>query len=440
VHTDIWDIHLAPDGDTVWISGDGGVYQKHLSGGDSWTTRNAGLHTHHAHMVTLLQVDRDTRPKLVYPTQDNDGWFQPAAPLTAPPAQWQRTAALGDANYSAGDCGNPALALIWRRPGEALLTALGDFPPPGANFQENQKFILNNDETYDGPLAFQFIQTLAGETPAYPLLDAVMLVNLPLKDATGTPVPGPLGQPNPEGNPVLIRAKQFAAAPDTNVSKFASWEIALSKLPQETRGVWVSGGHATPTYYVYAGTQPGTLRIYKQDAAGNWQPLPITGLFDCYPFWLAFVNPYDPGQLFALTAAGVVESQDGGATFHDEVTLTALITGSGRFPLTGSYYDGSSKFIPVGLTGRTRSSLATLSHMAFDRDHPGDVIAASPFTGAFLRAGDGKWRTLTPFLPRPLTSVSGVAISDGVAYVSLEGRGLIAITNCRGAPIAAGGR
>src|SRR5689334_3766132 len=127
-------------------------------------------------------------------------------PGTDPAAGWKTLAGLGDANWTLGDAAVPGVALLVRHMGLAVLTGFG------ANLPARQPYeygvALNNDLTYGGPFAMQFIQTLQGES-ANPLLDAVMLARLPLQyhNASGNlvNVPGPLGQPNPGGRPVLIR-------------------------------------------------------------------------------------------------------------------------------------------------------------------------------------------------------------------------------------------
>lgn len=435
IHTDFWNFHIAPDGGMAWITCDGGINQKSLPSGQ-WVTRDDGLHTHHAHTLTVLLTNNVSRSKLVYPTADNDAWFRDTTALVLPPASWQHESVLGDVNWSAGDAGNPALALVVRRPadGQGVMTAFGDPPPNGANVHEGQKITLNNDETFDGPLFLQFIQTLQSESSTFPLLDAVMLANLPLKDSSGNPVPGTLGQPNPGGNPVLIRTRAFAQSPDANASKFQTWHIETNNLPQGTRGFWVSGGHENPTYYLYA-AQAGGLVLYKQIASdGSWKPLDVSGLLDGGTYGPAFINPYNPNHLFVLTNAGIKVSTDGGNSFPDEVILTALVTNSGKFPLVGNF-SPDPKFIAVGNRGHS-NSMGTLSHMAFSRNNPNEVVAASAFTGVFYTNGDGSWRTLSPYLPHPLSPVASVAIDSDAVYAAMEGRSVVGIVGYCNAPLA----
>jgi hypothetical protein len=455
IHPDMWDIHVPPSyhpqkDPTAWIACDGGIYQAARPAKPAadyagriqqmqWGLRNDGLHTHHIHTLTVLHV-HGKRARLAYPTSDNDAWYWDAA------RGWQYEDYLGDANWTAGDLANPAMALLARRSaGFVMLTTFGDPVPPGANFQENHTFTLNSEERYDGPLAFQCIQTLAGETPEYPLLDAVMLAHLPLKarDTTGklVPVPGPLGQPNPGDHPVLIRNRKFAADPDVNRSQFVGWSLEADDLPVGAMRFWVSGGHAASTYYVYV-AEPERGALYRRDRSGaGWQRLtdrdrdgqrflPLAGGV----YGPAFVNPYHPETLFLLTDVGVEVSRDGGRSFRPDRTLTALLTASGKYPLrTGELTGNSSGVI---LASRANAT-GTLAHMAFDRDHPDTVVAASPFTGVFLTEGATEaWRDLSAALPTPLSSVSSVAIDGNAVYVATQGRGLLRIVDYRSAPRA----
>jgi hypothetical protein len=418
IHSDIWDFHLAPDGKLAWVACDGGVFQRRETG--PWTEWNDGLHTHHAHTLTVLPAGTGKRPKLAYPTADNDGWYRGTSDLGSPAPAWRNNASLGDANWTAGDAGSPSIAVIARRIDDAALVAFGETPPPGSHFTEGATLAIQNDSSFDGPLGFQCIQTLQGEA-SVPLLDAVMLVKLPLLDKAGNPVPGPLGRPDPL--PALVRARRFAAAPDA-ASLFAGWAIEARNLPAGTLGFWVAGGHANPVYYAYA-PQGGGFRLFKRAAGDVWNPLPVSDLTVGSLFGPCFVNPYDANVLFVLTASGVQVSRDGGASFAPDPVLTGLISGNGTYPISGAV-DVTTAVQDLG--GRVHSGfvMATLSHMAFLREDPRMVVAASPFTGVFLHDGSA-WRDLAGFLPKPLALVSAVGIDSRSIYVAFEGRSIVEI-------------
>lgn len=435
IHSDIWDFNIQSDLRS-WVAGDGGVYTNDGSTAQ-WVSADDGLHTHHVHTLVTIPVGHVNRPKLAYPTSDNDHWWRDSSAYAAPAAAWQGVAQLGDVNWSAADAGNPGFALLVRTsPGFAGITSFGHPPPTGANFTDGQRITINNDATFDGPLGFQFIQTLKSESPQYPLGDAVMLTNLPLKTYVNnqlTPVPGPLGQANPNGGPVLIRSTQFASNPDANLSQFQNWSLVANNLPAGTLGFWVSGGHASPTYYLYArDLSSGSLVLYKGKGLGAaWEKL-YTGLLPGGEFGPAFVNPYDPNQVYILTPAGVKASSNGGASFTDDSVLTSLITGSGQFPL-GTFYGGNGTDVTIASRS---NAMGTLSDMAFNPDDPREVVAASPYTGVFYTDGDGTWRDLTPAMPRPISAASAVEITDGAVYVATEGRSVLAITGFRNAVAA----
>src|SRR5439155_14565809 len=108
IHPDLWDLLIAPDGQTTWLAGDGGIHE--LQAGGQWVNNVSNMHTHHAHTLTLLPTHVVPSP-LGYPTGDNDAWNS----ATQIPATW-RTTNCRDVNSSAGDAGNPRLALLWRQP------------------------------------------------------------------------------------------------------------------------------------------------------------------------------------------------------------------------------------------------------------------------------------------------------------------------------------
>jgi len=238
-------------------------------------------------------------------------------------------------------------------------------------------------------------------------------------------VPGPLGQPNPSGAPVLIRNTQFAASPDANSSQFQTWQIVGSDLPLNTRGFWVSGGHSNPVYYAYTINEATGNRLYRRNGSGTgWSLLSVTGLLPGGWHGPAFVNPYNPNRVFVLTSSGIKVSTDGGANFQNDTALTALLTASGKFPLTGTFNGGNGNYVVAGNHG---VPMGTLSHMAFDRSQPSRMVAASPFTGVFYDNGSGTWTDLTGLLPKPLAPVSAVGISGPSIYAATQGRGLLRI-------------
>ena len=437
IHSDTWDMHLDPEfghsNFSAWIACDGGIFEAIPALRDSnddpsrlfnhrWVPRNDGLHTHHIHTITALEMS-GSDARLAYPTSDNDAFYYD------PKAGWMNEDWLGDVNWTAGDVGNPTLALMVRRSaGFAMLTAFRQGIPKGAGFEEDEAISLCNDEHYDGPTSCSFIQTLADEKPEYPLLDAVRLVDLPLKvyNSKGKlePVSGPLGEG--KARTVIIRNQAFAAAPDANRSKYAGWQIECGEVPSGSQAIWVSGGHRHPTYFCYAND-----RLYRFEA-GSWIALSNESdgkAFDILPgnqFGPAFVNPFDPKVLFVLAKDGLKVSSDGGATFRDDHALTALVTENGKYPIAVGELTGNGR--DVVLATRANST-ATLAQVVFDRQHPEVVAACSPFTGVMVSNGRSGWKSLRAWLPKPLPPIVSIAIANDAIYCATEGRGVFRIRN-----------
>jgi len=439
IHSDTWDMHLDPafgkSNYDAWISCDGGVFASspNLRSPNAipsrlfdhqWLPHNDGLHTHHVHTITALEMPGD-KARLAYPTSDNDAFYYD------PQKGWMNEEWLGDVNWTAGDIGNPNIALMVRRSaGFAMLTAFRNGIPMGAHFEEDQAITLCNNEHYDGPTSFAFIQTLRGEKPVYPLLDAVRLVDLPLQVYDDQhkliPAPGSLGDARP--TPVLIRNRTFAASPDANGSKYLGWQIERQNLPAGTTAFWVSGGHAEPTYYVFT-----RGHLYRSQADG-WKELSnVSGgkRFELLPgnqFGAVFVNPYNPKVIYALATDGVKMSRDGGESFENETELTALLTEGGKYPIAVGELTGNGRGVVLATRANTT---ATLAQVAFDREHPETAVACSPFTGVMVAKNGKAWKSYRRFLPSPLSAIVSVAIANGSIYCASEGRGVFRIKNYR---------
>ena len=83
-------------------------------------------------------------------------------------------------------------------------------------YQHFQEFYLYG--AGDQQRQFQLIQTVAGEEPSA-LLDAVMLVSLPVMDKNDKPVKGSLGGSGMSGDLALVRNPSFAGDPDMSSGK-----------------------------------------------------------------------------------------------------------------------------------------------------------------------------------------------------------------------------
>lgn len=450
-HNDIWDFHTASGGRDLWIATDGGVFQNTppIKG---WVARNHGLHTQY--LQNIFAPDSSKEAHAAYATHDNYAWFFTAT-------GWQHEDALGDANWVAGNSATEAAAILALRTGLCdpaaycnELTGFGNKLPSGNPLAG---FVMNNDATFNGPGTFAVIQTLPSEPgPASPL-DVIMLTKLPLqsKDANGNlaNVPGRLGRPASDGSEavVLLRNKQFLNNPDINTSQGQGWEIAANNLPSGTMKFWVAGGHSAPVFFVLA-QQSGTLKLFHSiggpphsqltqwlelNVQGNLfqvQPWPDSGILDGGLLGPVFVNPYDSYEIYVLTTSGVRHSTTGGFAFDKDQTLTDLLTAHDQYGLVGNFLGNGGVNIDLQANYATpfaSASFGTLSAMSFSRSHPGEVVAASPFTGVFLKEPNGNWVDVNAAIPKPLSPISGLALTDITIYIATKGRGVLGIQNFR---------
>jgi hypothetical protein len=445
-HSEVWDFHVTSDGRS-WVATDGGIFRRD-SAGTGWVAQNRFLHTHHVQSVTALPAG-SSGANIAYATHDNGPWARQA---TA--AAWRSWPGLGDVTFSAGDAAVPGLALLVRHRESASITTFGNPPPPGSVVGDQDRFPLNyykrtpgnpnpNPNSFGGttgepPITLQVIQTLAGKAPK-PLLDVVMLADLPLTRFDGNNnVPfhpdQKLGQPNPNGNPVLIRSQQWCASPraDDGFDQ-QSWQLEDGNLPAGTFGFWVSGGHDAPVYYACANANNPVL--YRREASEpQWVAKTFNGkLLPGGQYGPVFVNPYDPNHLYVLTDIGIQFSTDGANTFQTDTVLTGLVTGAKQFELSDIFTGGNfGQALQAG--GFFSVSVGSLGHMAFLRSNPAEVVAISPFAGVFYNNGDTSgalWRDLTPLLPSPLPRASSVAITDEAIYLGTANHGLFRIMNYR---------
>lgn len=426
VHADFWDLLLSNG--TLWLASDGGVFENHQDG-KGWLKHNQGLHTHNVHMLYAAPLGT----AYAYPTTDNAAWFKGFQ------GSWQHDD-VGDSNWVVGDVyTHPLFAYVARNPSNSTLTGFDD-NVPDADLQNVGTSITgvgrSADMSFDGPLTFNAIQTLAGEPAPPSQFDAVMLAKMPLQyqDANGN-----LVTVINDGQPLaIVRNRIWVNHPDINSAKGQGWELMADNLPLGTQGFLMANGHEHPALFVLAGPTTEALDLYRWDGQqhGTWTKLPINGVGQpSHLLWggpkgPVFVNPYNANQIYALTATGVRVSTDGGNMWSNEVALTNAITGNGQYPLTGTFSGGNGANVQVGSHA---VQLGTLSDMAFDLSNTTHVVAASPFTGVFYNKGDGRWIDLRNGLPSVFTPVSSIAIFGNVVVVGMEGRGLWQIRNINSA-------
>jgi len=486
LHSDIWDFLLPtdfcpPTKSVAYIANDGGVYMGDGAGKTAkitamdWQTHSDGLRAHTAQMVSTVDVPGIVPPPppfghavpfipllgVGYPTQDNESWWR------QPDGTWVSSTSQGDSNFFVGDA-SYGTTFSWRQMASGYATL---FKPSGdpVNFTLNRPTNGNN-QPFDGPAAVQVIQTLAGDaTPA--ALDVTMLVQLPLPDSDGNAVQDPPGGLGSGQRMAIIRNPNFDKAPDGPATKFSGWSIVNDTIPAGARRLWVSGGHATPRYFLYSdenngacprGLQRLDTTVINGKAAASWTCLARNLLVDTDTVvpnppngnprnYLgggfgrqqgpAYVNPYDP-KMILIVAAGsgggapnVQITLDGGGRFCPLPALSALVTESGRYSIVTAYS-------PAGAFGAVRSAfhgnpLSVPSHVAFNRQDPTQLMVSSPYTGLFrgsVSAVPGpparcseSWSELTRTLPVSQSYISGSTFVADAAIVSTEGRGVYAI-------------
>ncbi|WP_341633294.1 hypothetical protein [Sphingomonas agri] len=483
VHPDMWNALIPrdfcpPAKRTVFMSTDGGIYAgqsadgKASLSGAAWTLRSDGLHVQTVQSLFMSlgsTVPPPTPGKsalpirtIAYPTQDNDGWFRDAL------GHWKIASVHGDANYVLGDLAQPG-ALIWRRlnvDGDGQSRAWATLVGADGSLTS---IMLGRNQPFDGPTRIQAIQSLPGEVQPEGALDVVMLVSLPLINSNGVAVADPPGGTGSGSRLALIRNTRFDLKPDGPSEGFASWKIEMDQLPTDTRRFWASGGHFRPNYFFYTGNSntacPDGIQVRRISVVTrtfvwsclirNLQGIPVGN--DFVPSrGPAFVNPYDPKMLLVASTSpsgnGVIKlSINGGRDFCDLPALTALLTQSGRYPVTG-VFDPDTVFKKLGSRFHGYP-FSVPSSVSFDRAWPGRLAIVSPYTGVFVGSfsppgqkvvgtckdpgwSEPVWRDLNDAQPTSMSYISDAMIIGTSVVVATEGRGIFELPNVRVAPSA----
>ena len=438
IHSDLWDFHLDPSGGVAWVGCDGGVYQTAISNTQStlaltlqnrYTNLNEGLHTQHIHEAFVAAgppLGEAGVERYAYASQDNGGW---ESLTTDGVTNWNNPIG-GDANIVQGDQGNTELVVVGLNLQTIGLFQFDNNPPPAAKPGRITILYRGNN--------FQFIQTLTSENPnPAPLLDAVALTTLPLQymeNKVLTNVPGELGT---KTGAVILRNRSFAANPDINISKGAGWEIVFNYLPAGALAFWVAGGHTDPTYFLLCNQGSVTVLLKRKTTETSWTKLNLPAGVTIVPYATGFVqhgpvfvNPYNPVVVFLSCKDGIYRSYLSQKTllFKKDEKLTNLVDNNEMYPLD-NFFAGGNDLNVVRSNQSNRNCMYPISGVAFNRFDPAQVVAASPFTGIFLKNGSGDWKDLSGALPKPYTPVSSVNINNQGIYVTTEGRGILKIVN-----------
>jgi hypothetical protein len=427
IHADIWDflIDISVGGNRAWVAGDGGVYQIQLGTpftfpeSAGWTLFFGGMHTHQAHMVSVVPTNPVNRSCVAYPTGDNEAWYQGSSMRVNPAADWEVTNTpewnLGDVNWTIVDASSSRFMFLVRNQEYAALVDFSN-PKSDSRFVSFLDFWKKKNGTAldlvpghffpSGPTALQFIPS-PKSAGGFLTLDAVMMCDLPLITYDGTtdtnnpmfPTSNPLGQ-STNGQPVLIRNHNFEVNADINTSKGAGWAVEVNPMPANVQGFYVTGGRTTPIYYSFTGA--GELLKFS---GGKWSPV-TSGLISSAQFGPAFVNPFDSQVIFAITPASIIWSNNGGTNFNPDSALSELVTGDKNL------------------------SMNSLAQIAFNFDNPAEIVAGGA-AGIFYRNAGGRWSDLTHLLPTPVSALTGVAIDSEAIYASFDSRSIIRITSYR---------
>lgn len=451
-HADVWDFHISEIGEYAFIATDGGIHYRkldinsnsrlnNLNYGDYWMNLNEGLHTHNINNIaisyflapsnSILQIGTSQTDKVTYSTVHNQAWKTNAIsddPTTI--NNWKVVYGLGDVSSSHTDWANGYLNYNFRTfydpyhypGGTAILDHFGGYVPSGSKIGKKNLLAYDPGEI---PVSFYFIQSLKGEqAPEY--LDMVMMVPLPLQKYGNPPqhVNGLLGQGSWNNKLAIVRNKEFAKTPTTDDQNADGWEIVFSDLPEGSIGFQVSGGHNSPTFFVFTNEN----KVFKRTISdSNWELLEINLPS---PYINFFINPFNPETIYATCIDGVFflkkNSLANISEFVKDDALTNFITGNGDYDISTTYYRRAGDYC---LGANTHIGLGSISSMAFNPVNPNQIVCSSPFTGLFFKDGDKEWTSLSSILPKPFTPITSTAITPNGIYVGTAGRGLLLIKN-----------
>jgi hypothetical protein len=394
VHADIWDFHLdtVVGGRTAWVACDGGIYKATVGTanyqftGVTWQPSMEGLETHQIKSLTMLRTDPVSRPRVAYVIQDNSAFFQDTTALAMQPAAWQSFTTLGDGNFSAGDSSVPTFAWLARQLNYEYLLQFAS-PPVFQNAQ-----LVNASPPIDPsiPTRFRFVPS-PREDGLFSSVDVVMMVELPLLDASGNAFSTQPGA-NSKGQAVLVRNHTFEQNAYINAANAQGkgWTLERATLPANCAGFAVCGKRSAPVYYAFDGSSVFAERN------GSWT-VAVPNVVSSRLFGPVFPNPYDVSVVFVLTSdQGVRVSSNGGSTFPPDAQL--------------------NKLLPSGA--------GDVNQISFNYENPAAVVVGTETGRLLFSRSPGVWNDLTGILPTPLIPIRSIAIDCRSIYIGTLGRGL----------------
>lgn len=343
VHSDHWDLAADAAGNLV-LASDGGV-QTRPAGQSGWVAWNSGLHTQHINTFTILEHFGHDAPNLLIATADNGSWERSAADFSAPNTGWSVSFGGQDINWTMGDQRNYAFAVSLR----SAVTALGtNFSTrftvvPDCVPEIRNGVVVCGGNAPVGPLDFNLIQTLDGETPSL-TGDAYLLVQLPLRVIAFRPS---------HPHQVMVAAPQggaFYADDDRRI-----WRSISDDLP--LNGAWVTGV-ALDDQSGYVGTEGRGLFLIRNVAAarlGTWIERPSA---QTAPRILGTARAADGTPVNGGTVDVVVLPLGGG----DESFATVTTDAAGQIGAPASLPLPQGATIYLSLRSGSRTSAARMTY------------------------------------------------------------------------------
>ncbi len=491
IHPDSWSMTFPSNYDpgpgricSAYATSDGGVYvdnsqtQGCVGWRDKWVMADHGLHVLETFTMTGSRmlcpssgcsaplpgcsVPFVTCVALYVPTADNDVWGITAPEGSVPTGgDWVHYPCCGDASGVTVDPANPSVVIMGRElspfvlyQGQTLVS-----PSPG-NFVDDPLSQLDSN----GILAD------LGGIPYFSGVSQVMTTPMVLPEAApfdliaiqrGSGTAPNVNYDVPETLMRNIGGTWFPIEPP-NLQPFTDTCMA-TPTPALLGGcdierVVTSGGHDNTVVYVLTSNWrnsgssltpafPG--KVWKAQVQGDASTGMITSwtsasgqISNAESLGEAvnlIVDPYDPNFLYAtdMGSQTIKTSSDGGQTWHDDTTLTAIATNNGEFTFGCGEFDtpSSSSFF---------KNHCALSGMSFDVDNP-NIRVAALFPGgiAFSRDNGADWMPLEGGLGQPiLDTLPGAPHPGGLPssvfydsfnsidpslYVALANRGVVRI-------------
>ncbi len=391
VHDDTWAMAIAPDYDpefdrcNAYLTTDGGVFA-HLVGCDltqGWKGMISGLHVMYSQTMagvsqpqTNCPDPRSPCPALYLPTGDNDVWVSTTGGI--PGSGWKYLGTnLGDAAVVLADPAQPSQVLASRGGGDhqyqLVRSTDGNPPTVGSNMTDIQPPRPSPGGAPPAMANLVEIMTLRGEAAAQ------AGDYLAVSGGTGLL------------NDMIVRNVTGTAGGWQDISpddQFAPGVVAA---------IGAANGHARPIVYVLVSPNAayGQASGFKEPGS-IWRGEVVNGMVARWvnastgikKAYNLYVNPYDADVLYAsdLGDGAIKVSEDGGATWRVDRTLTNLATNFGEFTFDCGY--------PARSDGPARTSIfafaCPLQSMVFDRNHPNLRVAALTPGGVAISRDSGR--------------------------------------------------